>query len=1106
MPHAKFQPGLNFLLAGKIAGVPCRVLIDTGASNTFIDKGFVEKYKLAVDPSKSYGVNVAGGTTALCSGTCRVKLALQSSTTNIAADVMPNVLDGVDLILGNDWLLAHKARLCFATHTCTLLSAAEPVVLRAPRVPDDSDSLVNPIALIDTCMALMRHKYGVETLISVKAADKLLRGGARRFLAYVKPQLYVPPDTADPSNKRARTAGQPFVASVTPDASVPPEIAKVVCEFSDVFEDVPAGLPPDRGNGHTIRLEPGAVPPYRPMYRLSAPEDAEARRQIIDLIAKGFIEPSASPYGAPILFVQKKDGTLRMCVDYRQLNKVTIRDRYPLPRIDDLFDKLAGSTVFSTLDLQSGYHQIRITPEDIPKTAFLTPMGQYQFKVLCFGLTNAPATFQRVMNQVFSKQMNKYLVCYLDDLCCHSPCIHSHAEHLRDVLTTLRENKLYAKFSKCEFGKSSLKFLGHIVSSDGIAADPDKVATIRDWPVPKNLKELQSFLGLANFFRRFVQGYSTLTAPLTDLCGSTTNHFPWDKWPTLELDAFNGVKHALTTAPVLAMPDFTKPFEVRTDASLMGTGGVLMQEGRPIAYMSKKFIPAERDYHTTDQELLVHACKEWRCYLEGSKALLITDHKSLEYFPVKPDLSRRQARWAEFMSRFDFEIQYQPGNLNVADPLSRNPILAVVISAVSAITRSQARAQPPAVPPVVTTNAVPPAQVLQPAGQSILPLPPAHPLTLRKQILNAYAADSRMQDPAFTSMFDQSAEGLYLSNGKVFVPDNSALKHAIFHEVHDAQYAGHVGITKTLERVARMFWWHTMRRDVEQYVKHCDTCQRNKPRNHKAHGHLQPLPVPGWRWESVSFDLIVKLPKTSRGNDSICVFVDRLSKMVHLAPCKESMKAPGFARLFVWNVYRLHGLPKTLISDRGTHWNNQFWHGVCELLGVEHRMSTAYHPQTDGQTERVNRTLEDMLHHYVPAVRRDWDDLLACAEFAINNSWQESIQNTPFWVNYGQHPVTPALFDVPRGAYPSAHAFSSAWQSAVSHAQKCMRAAQQRMADRFNANRPAVSFAPGDLVLLSTANLHDRLAGAKKFHPKFVGPMSVVEMVGKAAVRLFAFA
>ena len=333
-----------------------------------------------------------------------------------------------------------------------------------------------------------------------------------------------------------------------------------------------------------------------------------------------------------------------MCVDYRALNKLTVKNRYPLPRIEDLFDMLQGAQYLSSLDLAQGYHQIRISEEDVPKTAFRTPMRHFEFRVLCFGLTNAPATFQSAMNAVFKPFIGRFVAVYLDDILIFSKTKEEHLAHLRLVLETLAKHKLYATISKCKFFQHELEYLGHLVGRDGLRVDPRKVQAVKEWPEPQNVHKLRSFLGLANYFRRFMEGYSTIVSPLTNL---TKKDVQWDWSPKCQ-EAFEKVKTLLTEAPVLKLPDPDKPFEVICDASIVGVGAVLMQEGRPVAYESRKLSPAEVRYTTTDQGLLavVHALQTWRCYLEGAKGgfKIITDHNPLTFFHSQPNLSRRQAR------------------------------------------------------------------------------------------------------------------------------------------------------------------------------------------------------------------------------------------------------------------------------------------------------------------------------------------------------------------------------------------------------------------------------------------------------------------------------
>ncbi|KAJ9513664.1 hypothetical protein QJQ45_015424, partial [Haematococcus lacustris] len=598
--------------------------------------------------------------------------------------------------------------------------------------------------------------------------------------------------------------------------------------------------------------------------------------------------------------------------------------------------------------------------------------------------------------------------------------------------------------------------------------------------------------------------------------------------------------------------------------------------------------------------------KEWRCYLEGVPFTLFTDHKPLTALPTQKVLSRRQARWMEFLSRFTFDLQYLIGDANPADPLSRIPAgpqdcamvcvvttrrqakqslergevrVAQALSQVppvgtpsnaptavdalaprptvsdnpvaahhSTLTINKADARPsPAQPSPAQPSPAQPSPPLPPpppppsspyhkkqvhgaqeqpgaAAMEALPgrLPeleapsaadtsvhypaaPAHPLELADHLVHGYRLD-----PAFTAEADLSGmymddHGLWRRTGKgtVMVPNDPELREYILHEMHDAAYAGHVGITKTLERLSRVFYWDTMRADVRHYVTTCDACQRDKTSTLKPGGLLNPLSIPDYRWESVSMDLITKLPSASHGFDAICVFVDRLIKMVHFVPCKESMNAKGFARLFVDNVFKLHGLPKDMVSDRGPHFYNTFWHHVQKLLGMRGSLSSSYHPQSDGQTERYNRVLEEMLRHYISPTQADWPDYLSLAEFAVNNSWQESIKSTPFLVNTGQSPITPMLHSLPdKGRCPEGLSYATWWQEAVAKAKLCMQAAQQRQAAYANQDRREVHYKVGQMVLLSTKNMRLKPGKARKLLPRFVGPFKVLGLVGQVAVNL----
>ncbi|KAL5579150.1 hypothetical protein UlMin_011592 [Ulmus minor] len=373
----------------------------------------------------------------------------------------------------------------------------------------------------------------------------------------------------------------------------------VVNEFVSVFPDDLPGLLPDREVTFEIEVLPGTALVSRAPYRMAPVELRELQVQLQELLDKGFIRPSYSPWGAPVLFVKKKDGTLRMCVDYRELNKVTVKNKYPLPRIDDLFDQLKGASVFSKIDLRSGYHQLKVKESDVPKSAFRTRYGHYEFLVMPFGLTNAPAAFMDLMNRVFRAYLDKFVIVFIDDILIYSRSQEEHAEQLRTVLSTLSEHRLYAKFSKCEFWLDRVQFLGHVVSRDGISVDPAKIDAVSKWPVPTNVTEIRSFLGLAGYYRRFVEGFSTLAAPLTALTKKDRRY----EWTDKCERSFQELKKRLTSAPILVLPTDVTDFTVYCDASRIGLGAVLMQNGRVIAYASRQLKVHEKNYPTHDLEL-----------------------------------------------------------------------------------------------------------------------------------------------------------------------------------------------------------------------------------------------------------------------------------------------------------------------------------------------------------------------------------------------------------------------------------------------------------------------------------------------------------------------
>ncbi|XP_070668685.1 uncharacterized protein [Malus domestica] len=677
------------------------------------------------------------------------------------ADLIPLDIVDFDVILGVDWLHYNRAHIdCYG----------KSVTFYRPGLPE---------------VTFVCERSGVRHgVISAIRARKLLSKGCQGYLAHVVLNDVVP-------------------------SSV--EEVGVVRHYPDVFPDDLPRLPPDRDVEFSIELLPGTDPISLTPYRMAPAELRELKIQLQELLDKGFIQPSSSPWGAPVLYVRKKDGTLRLCIDYRQLNRVTIKNRYPLPRIDDLFDQLKGACVFSKIDLRSGYYQLKIKDEDVPKTAFRTRYGHYEFLVMPFGLTNAPAAFMRLMNEVFQQYLDKFVIVFIDDILVYSKSKADHIRHLNLVLKKLREHQLYAKFSKCQFWLTEVAFLGHVVSTQGIQVDPQKIAAVENWEQPRTVTEVRSFLGLAGYYRRFVQDFSMIALPLTKLTRKDVK-FEWDE--NCER-SFQQLKYCLTHAPVLVLPDDSGNFEIYSDASLNGLGCVLMQHNRVIAYASRQLKNHERNYPTHDFELaaIVFALKIWRHYLYGEKCKIFTDHKSLQYLFTQHDLNLRQRRWMELLSGYDCTIEYHPGRANVVvDALSRklqgrlNPLYACRVPLLEELRATGVKLE------------------LEDRSGAFLASFQVRPV-LVDRILEAQTVDEEIQEMVQLrnegkkkDLRIRDSDGMLMQENRMYILNNEELKKETLDEAHCSAYAMHQGGTKMYHTIRPFYYWPGMKREIADYV------------------------------------------------------------------------------------------------------------------------------------------------------------------------------------------------------------------------------------------------------------------------------------------------
>ncbi|KAL0169271.1 hypothetical protein M9458_033867, partial [Cirrhinus mrigala] len=830
--------------------------------------------------------------------------------------------------------------------------------------------------------------------------------------------------------------------------------------FQDVFSKQAATkLPPHRPWDCAIDLLPGAKLPKGKIYPLSIPEQKAMEEYIKEALQQGFIVPSTSPAASSFFFVEKKDGGLRPCIDYRVLNSQTIKFPYPLPLVPAALEELRGARIFSKLDLRSAYNLVRIHSGDEWKTAFITPAGHYHYRVMPYGLVNAPSVFQSFMNEVFREFLHQFVVVYIDDILIYSRNLAEHRHHVAQVLLKLRQHHLYLKAEKCEFHQNTIQFLGYVIGPDGISMDTSKVAAIRDWPQPTSVKELQRFLGFANFYRRFINQFSLLSATLTNLLKDKPKTLTWT--PSAS-QAFASLKSAFCTAPALVLPDPQEPFIVEVDASTIGAGAVLSQYSgeppklHPCAFFSRKFSPAEQNYDIGNRELLAIklALEEWRHWLEGARHpfSVITDHRNLEYIREAKRLNPRQARWALFFSRFRFTITYRPGHKNVkADALSRlhQPDL-----------------------PTTSDPILPPEHFLCPI---------------------IWDLDRQLQEA--TSLEPVPPGG---PEDKVYVP--SSMRSALLDSVHSSPGSGHPGSKRTLSLLRSRFWWPQMAREVSQHVHACSVCaMTNTPRQLPC-GKLVPLPIPTRPWSHIGIDFVTDLP-SSNNYTCILVIVDRFSKSCKFIPLSCLPTAMETAEALLHSIFRYYGLPEDIVSDRGPQFISRVWHAFFRNLQISVSLSSGYHPQTNGQTERKIQELGRYLRAYCSSNQHDWSRYLPWAEYAQNSLRQSTTGLTPFQCVLGYQPALFPWSGEPSNVPAVDHWFREServWDSAHVHLQHAVRS-HKIFADV--RRRPAPTFQPGELVWLSTKDIRLRLP-CKKLSPRYIGPFPIQRQLNPVTYQL----
>ncbi|KAJ1596996.1 hypothetical protein NDA14_002766 [Ustilago hordei] len=767
------------------------------------------------------------------------------------------------------------------------------------------------------------------------------------------------------------------------------DIPKPYQHLRDVFDEVEADKLPHHTE-HDLHLEliEGGKPPQGPLYLKGPKEMSELRRYLDENLEKGFIRPSKSPARSPVLFVPKKDGGLRLCVDYRGLNEITVKNRAPLPLIEEQLFLLRKARIYTKLDLRAAYNLIQIAKGDEWKTAFGTQLGLYEYLVMPFGLANAPAHFQSFINDIFRDIIGVYVVVYLDDFLIFSDTEEVHVKHVTEVLTRLRSNRLFAKLSKCEFHTKTVEFLGYIIKPTGIEMDPEKVRTVKEWPMPESIHDIQRFLGFANFYRRFIAHFARIAKPLTALV-KPIERFKKFELPEEAQQAFHKLIQAFTSAGVLQHFDYHLPTRLETDASDFAIAGVLKQEheGRwhPVAFYSRKMSSAEKNYEIHDKELLA----VYRPGDKGGEPDALTRRTDMQPAGEEQDHNVRQ-----LLPPRVFKETADHDSLLVAPMISMESIASKGLKDL--------------------------VKIFQPLDQELQEIHRKKPFELK--------------------------DDLWYSGGRLVIPK---------------------------------------------------VIMPGRTNNRHSRSAKEPLATPDRPWGSISLDFIEGLPPSkkydSKTYDSILVIVDRLTKFAILAPTHKTVTAKQTAVLLYGHMIRLFGYPDHMVSDRGRQFISGAWKAFAEQMGVKHSLSTAYHPQTDGQTERVNQVIEQYLRMYCNYEQNDWANLLDTAAFVYNNTVHNSIGVSPFFACYGWNPK--AHPDIPQRLGvndPGRFEYLMDGKERCKYLQEQIREAQRRSVNQYNRKHKDIEFKVGDMVYINRRNWKTRRP-TPKLDTRFAGPYPVQE-------------
>jgi len=1144
----------SYFVLGKVYSSPVSFLVDTGAGVSLIrgdvwDKAVPSNYKQKLQTANSL-VGVDGSPLQL-RGTASVKISVGNLTichTFVIADkITAEAILGMDFLEENKCVLdLHKGELSMKDQTRIQLQPHSVGQLLARNNCK--------VSLVETCeipatsevevMARLSteendHTWVVETTdsaVPIRVARALVKpkGGFIPIrvintnltpVKVYKGSTVAHADTLDESTisvvSEDATPGASQAASLNiPESLIPDNLKDEEKEhlvaLLELYSDIIANDEHDLGCTGVLQhtIDTGSATPIRQQVRrLSLPAKEEVKKLLQNMLEKHVITPSTSPWASPIVLVQKKDGSTRFCVDYRKVNSVTRKDAYPIPKIDETLDTLAGAKLFSTLDLRSGYWQVEVKPEHREKTAFCTPEGLFEFNVMPFGLCNAPATFQRLMDSVLAGLHWKTCLVYIDDIIVIGRSFEEHLCNLQAVFERLRKVGLKLQPRKCQLLQQRVTYLGHVVSAQGIAPDVEKTRRVNQWPTPQSPKEVQQFLGLANYYRRFIKDFASLAKPLHRLTEKGTQF----KWTKESETAFNTLKQKLTSAPILALPNWSKPFTIDTDASETGIGAVLSQmqdDGKEcvIAYASRLLTKQERNYCVTRKELLavVTFLQHFRQYLIGSMFTIRTDHSALTWLQNFKHPEGQLARWLEKLQEFQFTIVHRPGRAHGnADALSRQPVRhcnkecldahdctinAVTMAAFGYTTAELHQAQ------TDDRNISKLLQAKQCNRQPLMNESKGESLEYRR-LLQQWD-QLLVQDGILWRLYAQPREGL--SWKQLVVP--KTFRTDILKHLHEGVTGGHLGQEKTLNKLKERFYWPGHYSDVRDWCQTCVACSKRKspPTSYKA--PMQTITA-AYPTQVMAVDLLGPLPESENGNSYVMVVGDYYTRWME-ALAIPNQEASTVAEKLVDEVFLRFSPPEQLHSDQGRQFESTLLAEICKILQIKKTKTTPYHPQCDGLVERFNRTLLSMLAVSTDKHPFDWEQQLRKVCMAYNTSIQSSTGFTPFYLMFGRQARLPV--DIIYGTSTPENEGQGVGQYAMS--------LKKKMAEAFELVRESTSkhhmhqkmlydekihgkpYKAGDWVWLHSPVVPS--GSSRKLHCPWKGPYSIVKRISDATYRI----